>query len=78
MTTASIYDRLIKTKGKTMETFIIVAMLYFLITGILMIGMTVVGELPKSRAAYVPPPTWWYYVNGVVFILLAFWAAVVL
>lgn len=61
-----------------METFIIVAMLYFLITGILMIGMTVVGELPKSRAAYVPPPTWWYYVNGVVFILLAFWAAVVL
>ena len=27
-----------------METFIFVAMLYFLITGILMIGMTVVGE----------------------------------
>ena len=74
----SICDRLIKTKGKTVETFIIVAMLYFLITGILAIGMTIVGELPRSRAAYVPAPTWWYYVHGSVFILLAFWAAVVL
>ena len=78
MTSVSIYDRLIKTKGKKMETFIIVAMLYFLISGITSIGMTMVGELPRSREAYVPGPTWWYYVHGSVFILLAFWAAIVL
>jgi hypothetical protein len=61
-----------------METFIIVAMLYFLVTGLTNIGLTITKFLPRSREDYTPPSVLSYYVFGSLLLAMAFWAAVVL
>ena len=61
-----------------METFIIVEMLYFLVSGLTAIGLTLNGFIPKSKEEYTPLPKKYLYIQGAAYIAIAVWAALVL
>jgi hypothetical protein len=61
-----------------METFIIIAMLYFLVLGLTSLGLVMTNHLPIPKEKYRPASKKYYYLYSAFMIGMALVAALVL